>query len=492
MVNLDPKNQPKGGQSPAAPSRLHQDRKGVFPRQIDGRFRRLKWAVMAFCLAVYYITPWLRWHRGSYSPDQAVLLDLAHRRFYMFAIEIWPQEFYFVAGLLIMAGIGLFLVTSAVGRAWCGYACPQTVWTDLFQHVDRWIDGDRNAQIRLSNAPWTAGKIGKRLFKWSIYLAISFSTGGAWILYFADAPSLFHDFFTGNAPPIAYSTVLVLTGTTLWLGAFMREQVCVYMCPWPRIQSAMLDEKSLIVTYKDWRGEPRGSAKLAKAAVKPLGDCIDCGLCTAVCPTGIDIREGAQIGCITCALCIDACDGVMKQLGRPRGLIDYATLEDAEREKAGQPATPHLKLIWHPRTLIYFGIWSTIGLVLLFALGTRTHISIAVSKDRNPPYMLMSNGEIRNAYAVRWKNMEGRPRKMELVLDGVPGAKMWSEDMSKDAAVRSLTRVVAPDLTVPLRIYVVAPANTPEQKLGFTLRALDAEGGTASYTSRFDAPGNQP
>ncbi|MEY4159475.1 MAG: cytochrome c oxidase accessory protein CcoG, partial [Pseudomonadota bacterium] len=258
---------------------LYEKRKGVFPSKIDGRFRRIKWAVMFVTLAIYYITPWLRWDRGPYAPNQAVLIDLAHRRFYMFSIEIWPQEFYFVAGLLIMAGLGLFLVTSAVGRAWCGYSCPQTVWTDLFQHVDRLIDGDRNAQIKLENAPWGPGKIARRLLKWSIYLALSFSTGGAWIFYFADAPSLQHSFWTGTAPSIAYSTVAVLTATTFWFGGFMREQVCIYMCPWPRIQSAMLDEKSLLVTYKDWRGEPRGSVKAAEKNPGAVGECIDCNLC---------------------------------------------------------------------------------------------------------------------------------------------------------------------------------------------------------------------
>lgn len=480
MTTMDPK-----GLTRQPPKRLHAERQAVHPRAVDGRFRRLKWAVMVFCLAVYYITPWLRWHRGPYSPDQAVLIDLAHRRFYMFAIEIWPQEFYFVAGLLIMAGIGLFLVTSAVGRAWCGYSCPQTVWTDLFQHVDRLIDGDRNAQIKLDKAPWGPGKIARRLAKWSLYLLISLSTGGAWIFYFADAPTLAREFVTLQAPSIAYSTVFVLTGTTLWFGGFMREQVCIYMCPWPRIQSAMLDEKSLLVTYKDWRGEPRG--KKARDGA-PLGDCIDCGLCAAVCPTGIDIREGPQIGCITCALCIDACDGVMAKTGRPRGLIDYVTLEDSAREKQGQPATPHWKLIWHARTLIYLGIWSAIGAALLFALGTRQHISIAVSKDRNPPYMILSSGEIRNAYAVRWKNMEARPRKMELVLNGPAGAKMWSEDMAKESAARELTRIIPADTTSPLRIYVTAPAGTAEGKLGFTLRALDKDGGEVSYETRFDAP----
>src|SRR4029079_8341374 len=259
------------------------------------------------------------------------LVDLAHRRFYMFGIEIWPHEFYYVAGLLIMAGIGLFLVTSAVGRAWCGYACPQTVWTDLFQHVERWIDGDRNAQLKLARAKWGPAKLMRRAAKWAIWLLIAAATGGAWIFYFADAPTLARELVSGQAAFVAYATIGVLTATTFIFGGFMREQVCIYMCPWPRIQSAMLDEKSLTVTYKDWRGEPRGSLKKAEKKPEAFGDCIDCMQCVAVCPTGIDIREGPQIGCITCALCIDACDKVMAEIGRPRGLIDYVTLEDAAR-----------------------------------------------------------------------------------------------------------------------------------------------------------------
>lgn len=470
---------------------LYQKRKGVFPQKIDGTFRRLKWAIMAITLTIYYGAPWLRWNRGPYSPDQAILIDLAHRRFYMFSIEIWPQEFYFVAGLLIMAGIGLFLVTSAVGRAWCGYACPQTVWTDLFQHVDRLIDGDRNAQLRLQKAPWGPAKIGKRALKWSIYLVISFWTGGAWIMYFADAPTLVREFWTGRADPTAYGAVAVLTFTTFWLGGFMREQVCVYMCPWPRIQTAMLDEKSLIVTYKDWRGEPRASVKQAQKEPGAFGDCIDCNQCVAVCPTGIDIREGPQIGCITCALCIDACDRVMKQVGRPRGLIDYATLEDAASEKAGNPPTPHARLIWHPRTLVYLGIWSALGLGLLFALGTRAHIDLAVQKDRNPPFMVLSNGSIRNAWTLKLKNMEGRPRPMTVRLDGLPGARMWSDAMAEDQARRDLSVTVPADTVLPLRVYVAARDGTREQEFAFVLTATDAEGGGDRTETRFDAPEQQ-
>ena len=472
-------------------STLYVKRVPVFPKAIDGQFRRFKWLVMGITLAIYYVTPWLRWDRGPYSPDQAVLVDLAHRRFYMFGIEIWPHEFYFVAGLLIMAGIGLFLVTSAVGRAWCGYSCPQTVWTDLFQHVDRFIDGDRNAQLRLQKAAWGPAKIGRRTLKWSIYLVISFWTGGAWIMYFADAPTLTRDFWTGNAASVAYATVAVLTATTFIFGGFMREQVCIYMCPWPRIQTAMLDEKSLIVTYKDWRGEPRGSVKEARNAATPLGDCIDCNQCVAVCPTGIDIREGPQIGCITCALCIDACDKVMGQLGRPRGLIDYATLDDCDHEKAGGERRSIIKTILRPRTLVYFGVWSGIGLSLLFALGARQHIDLSAAKDRNPPFMLMSDGAVRNAYTLKLRNMEARPRLLVVTLDGLPGAVMWSDFISRDAAARSLAFTVAPDQTQAVRVYVIAPAGTSEQAFTFVLKPLDQDGGSASSETRFDAPGEQ-
>ena len=484
-------NKPDQIKTQDRPASLYAKREPVFNRRIDGKFRRLKWAIMVICLAIYWGTPWLRWDRGPYAPDQAVLVDLAHRRFYMFGIEIWPHEFYFVAGLLIMAGIGLFLVTSAVGRAWCGYACPQTVWTDLFQHVDRFFDGDRNARFRLYKAPWGPAKIARRLAKWTVYLAISFATGGAWIFYFADAPTLQQAFWTGTADPVAYATVAVLTATTFVLGGFMREQVCVYMCPWPRIQTAMLDEKSLIVTYKDWRGEPRGSVKKAGKNPGKFGDCIDCNQCVAVCPTGIDIREGPQIGCITCALCIDACDRVMGETGRPRGLIDYATLEDAEREKAGQPPTRHLKLIWRPRTILYFAVWAGIGLSLLFLLGTRVHTDLTVAKDRNPPYILLSDGSVRNAYTLRLRNMQGRPRKMEISIEGLPGAKIWSDDVGMDGAGTKLTRTVPADETQSLRAYLVVPAGTPSQEFTFHLQALGEAREQDRAEAQFDAPGEQ-
>lgn len=457
---------PKDLSDPNQP--LYEARKGVYPKAVDGFFRRLKWGIMAVTLAIYYITPWLRWDRGPYAPDQAVLIDLANRRFYMFQIEIWPHEFYYVVGLLVMAGIGLFLVTSAVGRAWCGYACPQTVWTDLFLHVERYIDGDRNAQTRLERAPWGPQKIAKRLSKWSVWLFIAFWTGGAWIMYFADAPTLVRDFWSGEAAPVAYATVGILTATTFIFGGFMREQLCIYMCPWPRIQTAMMDEKSLLVTYKEWRGEKRGSLKAAQADPAAFGDCIDCNQCVAVCPTGIDIREGPQIGCITCALCIDACDNVMAQIGKPRGLIDYCTLDDAEVEKAGGTSHPVLKTLFRSRTLIYFGIWASIGLAMLFTLGQRTRLDLAVQPDRNPVYVRLSDGSIRNNYTLKIRNMETRPRIVDVYVEGLPGAVIWTPAGKREFATQHIHFAVAPDAVHKVQLFVAAPAEGPEHS-AFTI-----------------------
>lgn len=468
---------------------LYEARKGVYPKAVDGFFRRLKWGIMAVTLAVYYITPWLRWDRGPYAPDQAVLIDLANRRFYMFQIEIWPHEFYYVVGLLVMAGIGLFLLTSAVGRAWCGYACPQTVWTDLFLHVERYIDGDRNAQTRLERAPWGPQKIAKRLGKWSVWLFIAFWTGGAWIMYFADAPTLVRDFWSGDAAPVAYATIGILTATTFIFGGFMREQLCIYMCPWPRIQTAMMDEKSLLVTYKEWRGEKRGSLKAAQADPAAFGDCIDCNQCVAVCPTGIDIREGPQIGCITCALCIDACDNVMAQIGKPRGLIDYCTLDDAEVEKAGGTSHPVLKTLFRSRTLIYFGIWVSIGLAMLFTLGQRTRLDLAVQPDRNPVYVRLSDGSIRNNYTLKIRNMETRPRIVDVYIEGLPGAVVWTPAGKREFATQHIHFAVAPDAVHKVQLFVAAPAEGPEHS-AFTISTIARTGDKSgdSDTVVFERP----
>ena len=428
---------------------LYAAREPIFPRRVSGKFRNLKWWVMLVTLGIYYITPWIRWDRGPNLPDQAVLVDLAGRRFYFFWIEIWPHEFYFVAGLLIMAGLGLFLFTSALGRVWCGYSCPQTVWTDLFILVERWIEGDRNARVRLHHAKWSPRKIGLRLTKWTVWLLIGLATGGAWVFYFADAPTLLRDLVNFSAPAVAYMTIGILTATTFVFGGFMREQVCIYMCPWPRIQAAMMDPETLTVGYRDWRGEPRGKLRDANA-----GDCIDCNACVAVCPMGIDIRDGQQLACITCALCIDACDEVMEKVGRERGLIDYLALSDAPREAAGTPPRPIWQHILRPRTIIYTVIWAAFGLALTYALFIRSDIDMTVAAVRNPTYVTLSDGSVRNTYEVRLRNQSGEDRQFGL---SVTGDLFLS--LNIEGTAYSSVNVTANE-TRRLRVYLTAPADS--------------------------------
>ncbi|MBB6414396.1 cytochrome c oxidase accessory protein FixG [Mesorhizobium sangaii] len=492
---------------------LYASRRKIFPKRASGSFRRFKWLVMAITLGTYYLTPWLRWDRGPFALDQAVLVDLANRRVYFFFIEIWPQEFYYVAGLLVMAGIGLFLVTSTVGRAWCGYTCPQTVWVDLLLVVERAIEGDRNARMKLDSGPWTVRKLGLRVSKHATWLVIAAATGGAWIFYFADAPTLVGEVFSGTAAPVAYITIAVLTATTYTFGGLMREQVCTYMCPWPRIQAAMLDETSLTVTYNDWRGEPRSRhAKKVLAAGQPVGDCVDCNACVAVCPMGIDIRDGQQLECITCALCIDACDGVMDKLGRERGLISYATLSDYNANvmlaTAGGscPVTPslvrtvngkfsdkvahfHIGKIFRPRTYVYMAVWSLIGLGLLYSLLTRDRLEINVLHDRNPQFVTLSEGSIRNGYTVKLLNMIPEPRTIIVTIQGLPGAQMSVAGVDLPAN-RSFAIPVEPDRLKMLKVFVRQPAEQIKgQAQTFKFRVEDkASFESDEYTATFNAP----
>ncbi|MEM7179022.1 MAG: cytochrome c oxidase accessory protein CcoG [Pseudomonadota bacterium] len=466
------------------PPALYAARKEVFPKAVSGPFRRLKWALMAVMLAIYYVTPWVRWDRGAHLPDQAVLVDLANRRFFFFWIEIWPQEFYYVAGLLIMAGIGLFLFTSVLGRVWCGYACPQTVWVDLYQHVERWIDGDRNNQFRLLKRKWDADKLMRRALKWSIFLLIALATGGAWVFYFADAPTLLSDLISGQAPLVAYSTVAILTATTFVLGGFMREQVCIYMCPWPRIQAAMLDENSLTVTYKDWRGEPRGKHRKSAAAAN-LGDCIDCNACVAVCPTGVDIRNGQQIGCITCALCIDACDDIMAKIGKPRGLIDYCSLADEKLERAGNTPVPVLKRIIRPRTILYTALWAAIGVAMVVSLFLRDTIDLTVRQSRNPVFVVMSDGSIRNSYEVNIQNRNPEPNPFRLsatVPDGVH-LRLTAQDTDPTAVL------IPADSARKLRVFLTSAGERLTGRIPVTLWIENLFTRERSpYTTHFQGP----
>ncbi len=403
---------------------LYAKRAKIFPKRTSGLFRSFKWWIMLVTLAIYYITPWLRWDRGEFAPSQAVLVDLQNGRFYFFFITIWPQELYYITGLLIMAGVGLFLITSTVGRAWCGYTCPQTVWVDLFLVIERWIEGDRNARMRLDKAGWSVDKLAKRASKHFVWLAIALGTGGAWVFYFADAPTLLYDLVNLRASSIAYSTIGIMTAITYVFAGFMREQVCTYMCPWPRIQGAMLDEHSLVVTYNDWRGEPRSRHQKKDEINKQTGDCIDCNQCVVVCPMGIDIRDGQQLECITCALCIDACNEVMDKIGRPRNLISYSTLNDYQASKEHKPVSTTWRSFIRTRTVIYSAIMAFAGLALLYVLSTRSLVEVNVLHNRNPIFIKLSDGSIRNGYVVKILNKKVQPGQFTLSVKGINGLMM--------------------------------------------------------------------
>lgn len=389
-------------------------RSRVYPARVGGRFRLIKWAALAALLALYYVLPWLRWDRGPGAPDQAVLVDLPGRRLYFFGLEIWPQEVYYLTGLLIVAAFTLFLASSLVGRVWCGYACPQTLWTDLFTLVERRIEGDRSARIRLDARPLDADKALRKVAKHGAWLLIAFATGGAWVAYFNDAPTLARDFLAGRAGAAVYVFAGLFTATTYLLAGWAREQVCTHMCPWPRIQGALLDRDSLLVTYRDWRGEPRGPHKRG-TGWEGRGDCIDCGRCVAVCPTGVDIRDGLQLGCIGCGLCIDACDHVMARVGRPPRLIDWES-ERAQAERAAGRA-PEYRLV-RPRTALYGGLLVSVCAVMLGALAWRADTGLNVLHDRDPLFVTLSDGSVRNGYTLKILNKAREPRLYRAALEG--------------------------------------------------------------------------
>ncbi|MEN6542444.1 cytochrome c oxidase accessory protein CcoG [Parvibaculum sp.] len=399
---------------------LYQSRIKVHPKVVHGTFRRVKWLVMAITLSIYYVTPFIRWNRGPGMPDQAVLLDFPARRFYFFFLEIWPQEFYYVTGLLILAALGLFLATSVAGRVWCGYTCPQTVWTDLFVFVERLFEGDRSARIRLDKEGWSVGKFARKAGKHAVWLLIAILTGGAWVFYFADAPTLAMQMVTFSAPMTAYIFVGLFTATTYTLGGIAREQVCIYMCPWPRIQGAMFDEESLLVSYKDDRGEKRGPHKKG-TSWEGRGDCIDCGQCVAACPVGIDIRDGMQLECIQCALCIDACNEIMDKVERPRGLIGYDTLGNQERRKAGKP--PRFRIV-RPRTIVYAVALLLVSAIMVVALASRETLQLNILRDRNPLFVTLSDGSVRNGYGIKIINKDTVAHTIHVSIDGLEGARL--------------------------------------------------------------------
>jgi len=475
----------------AADQPLYATRKKPYPKAVFGKVRSIKWAVLMLCLGLYYVVPWFRWNRGPGVPDQAVLVDIFNARIFFLWIEIWPQEIYFLTGVLILGAFALFAVSSLFGRLWCGFTCPQTVWTDLFMWIEGWIEGDRNARMRLDQGPRNANYWTRKVLKHASWLVIAAATGGAWIMYFNDAPTVTWEILTGHATLTVYFFFALFAGFTYLLAGWAREQVCTYMCPWPRFQAAMLDENSLVVTYRDWRGEPRGKAKAAG-----VGDCVDCWACVHVCPTGIDIRDGQQMECIGCGLCIDACDGIMKKLNRPTGLIGFETLTNlaaseaatagmapgAARHACGMAARQVPRFV-RPRTIVYAAAIALVSLVMLGAFAMRTTLDLTALRDRAPLYVRLSDGGLRNAYTLKIVNRtQGVPHYV-LTAEGPAGAVLTAQGVEPGADGR-ISLAARPDTVSEYRVFLTVPPGAHlAESTPVTFRLLDANGRSAARES---------
>lgn len=465
---------------------FYATRTKVYPRAVSGLYRRIKWAFLVVLLGLYYVAPWLRWDRGPGAPDQALLIDLPGRRAYFLWIEIWPQEVYYLSGLLILGAVGLFLATSLLGRVWCGYACPQTVWTDLFMWVERMIEGDRVQRMRLDQQPLTMAKGTRKAAKHAAWLLISAATGGAWVFYFVDAPTAFREIFTGKSSVEVYFFIGLFTATTYLLAGWAREQVCTYMCPWPRFQAAMLDVHSLVVTYRDYRGEKRGKHKQGDSW-DGRGDCVDCRACVVVCPTGIDIRDGQQLECIGCGLCADACDEIMDKVGRPRGLIAFDTLANVAAAGRGEPGRYRLL---RPRTIAYGLLLLVVGAVMAGALAMRADVELTVLRDRSPLFVTLADGAIRNGYTVKVLNKTRQLQAYRLTVDGLPGARLavvGDGSVTDDQAHASLD--VKPDAVGTFRITVRAERRQlAGEATDVRFRLEGGDGARASQSTVFLGP----
>jgi len=385
----------------------------IHAKRMGGRFRNYKWYASTLWL-VFFIVPYFRW-----DGHQAILFDIPHRQFHLFALTIWPQDVWMLSLVLILLAMTLFGVTAVAGRVWCGYFCFQTVWTDWFTWLEDKIEGNPIQRRKLDAAPWTIHKIKLKLMKHSLWLLISMLTGVTFAAYFSDAYEMWYRYLTLDAPLIAWVVLAAFIAGTYVLAGLMREQVCFWLCPYARIQSVMVDKDSVMPTYDESRGEPRG--KLRGKGSEGHGDCIDCKLCVGVCPTGVDIREGMSEGCITCGMCIDACDSIMDKVNRPRGLIRYAS----SKEMDGETLPPLFK---RPRVITYSAILFMSIAGILYGLTHIPPVELSIVHERQPLFIQMSDGSIENRYTIKAVNKIPEDIQFQLRVTGLDGVKIKMPD----------------------------------------------------------------
>ena len=459
----------RGAPAATEPVSMYQSREKVHPREVHGRFQRLRVLAVWVLLGIFYGLPWVPW-----GGRQAVLFDLPARQFHVFGITFWPQDFIYLTLLLVICALGLFLVTAVAGRVWCGYACPQTVWTELFMWIERVIEGDRPKRIKLDKAPWSADKLMKKGAKHTAWVALGLWTGFTFVGFFTPITDL--GARTLSLQLGGWETFwLLFYGFATWGNAgFMRENVCIYMCPYARFQSAMFDRDTLIISYDESRGEPRGARRRdADLDTLGLGDCIDCKLCVQACPTGIDIREGLQYDCIACGACIDACDSIMDKMNYPRGLIRYTT----ENALEGRPAK-----ILRPRVLIYSLVLLVLSGLFVSGIAMRTPLRLDIIPDRNSLFREVEGGLVENVYTLKIMNMDQELHAYEVAASGLPGLSVKTHPdriLVEPGEVR----------TVPATIRM-----NPDDVRGgghditLTLRATDTDGLRVVEPTRFHTP----
>jgi cytochrome c oxidase accessory protein FixG len=399
---------------------LYAASKKIYPRSVEGIFAYWRWIFVVLTQLFFYGLPWLEW-----GTRQAVLFDLASRRFYIFGLVLYPQDFIYLTGLLVISALALFLFTAVAGRLWCGYACPQTVYSEIFLWIERKVEGDRSARMRLDDADFSLEKLVKKWYKHLIWIFLSIWTGFTFVGYFTPIRELAMEFFLTNMSSWELFWVFFYAFATYGNAGFMREQVCKYMCPYARFQSAMFDNDTLIVTYDTQRGEPRGPrAKSAEASALNLGACVDCTLCVQVCPTGIDIRNGLQYECIGCGACADVCDTVMDKMGYARGLVRYSTQNAMDNKWSPQQMWQRLM---RPRIQIYTMILVAVTLGLLVSLSLRTPFKVDVVRDRSTLSRITEYGTLENVYRLQIMNAAERVQTYRLSVKGLPNLKITSE-----------------------------------------------------------------